>query len=176
MLVAGFIVTGIASKQVVIRALGPDLAAAGLSGVLADPTLELHEADGTVISNDNWKDTQQAALSATGSQPNFDADSAILATLAPGGHTAIVSGKNAGTGVGLVEVYDIESPGVSSLANISTRGDVQSADNVMIGGVIVGGAEPAPVLVRAIGPSLTGFRCNGRWPIRCWNCTTATAA
>ncbi len=155
-LIAGFIVTGPtgSSKKVLIRALGPTLP---LAGSLADPVLELHPSVGPVITNDNWQSTQKAAIVATGIPPTSPLESAIIATLPAGAHTAIVSGKNGGAGIGLVEVYDLESDSAEvSLGNISTRGRVETGDNVMIGGFIIGGSEPAKVLVRALGPSLTG--------------------
>lgn len=150
-LIGGFIITGSAPKQVIVRALGPSLPVAG---ALADPILELHESDGTVLTNDNWRSTQQQEIISSGLAPHSDLESAIIATLAPGGHTVIVRGKNGGTGVGLVEIYEMDSSQVSTLGNISSRSRVQTGDDVMIGGVIVGGTEPASVIVRALGPSL----------------------
>jgi hypothetical protein len=158
-LIGGFIITGDSPKQVVVRAIGPALGSAGLEGALEDPVLELHEASGMVVTNDNWKDSQQAEIEATGLQPNDDLESAIVATLDPGPHTAIVTGKDGGTGIGLVEVYDIDAVLGPILANISTRGFVDMGDNVMIGGFIVGPTDTglADVLIRAIGPSLSDF-------------------
>jgi uncharacterized repeat protein (TIGR01451 family) len=155
-LIGGFIISGTDSKKVIIRGLGPSLAQAGVSGVLADPVLELHEPNGTVITNNNWKDTQEAAIEATGIPPTDDLESAIVETLAPGAYTAILSGNNGGTGVGLVEAYDLDQATNSHLVNLSTRGFVETGDNVLIGGCIVGGADggSATVVVRAIGPSL----------------------
>jgi hypothetical protein len=153
-LIGGFIITGSDAKNVLIRGLGPSLAAQNVSGVLADPTLELHgDASGV---NDNWKDTQQAQIEATGIPPANEAESAIFSTLNPGSYTAVLAGKSGGTGVGLVEVYDLSVSSGSILANISTRGFVDINDNVMIGGFIVGpkGTGAATVLLRAIGPSL----------------------
>jgi hypothetical protein len=155
--IGGFIVTGSGPKRVLIRAIGPSLTAAGVSGALADPTLELHAAGGALIaSNDNWRESQQSDIQATGIPPTDDAEAAIVATLNPGNYTAIMAGKNGGTGVGLVEIYDLDNTLDPKLANISTRGLVQTGDNVLIGGFIVGGGTNAStrVLVRAIGPSL----------------------
>lgn len=153
-LIGGFIIAGTAPKRVILRAIGPSL---NLAGALADPVLELHEPDGTVVTNDNWRDTQEQEIIDTGIPPTSDLESAIVATLDPGPYTAIVSGVNDGTGIGLVEAYDIDQTADSELANVSTRGFVQTGDNVMIGGVIIGGAatETSDVVVRAIGPSLT---------------------
>ncbi|MEY2603599.1 MAG: hypothetical protein QOH31_1380, partial [Verrucomicrobiota bacterium] len=157
-LIGGFIIGGPDNKKVVLRAIGPSLSNPpfNLSGVLADPTTELHDGTGAIIAtNDNWKDAQQADIAATGLAPTNDFESAILQTLAPGAYTAIVRGKNGGTGVGLVEVYDADRSVNAELTNISTRGFVGTGDNVMIGGFIVGGGGSATVVVRAIGPSLS---------------------
>jgi len=128
-------------------------------GVLADPVLELHKPDGSVVTNDNWKSSQQAEIEATGLAPSNDLESALIATLSPGLYTALVYGKDNGTGVGLVEVYDLDDPNsVAYLANISTRGFVQPDDKAMIGGFIIGaGGQTGQVVVRAIGPSLTSI-------------------
>ena len=158
-LIGGFIITGTQTKKVIVRGIGPSLGAKGVSGALADTVLELHEPGGTVITNDNWKDTQEAEIVATTVPPSNDLESAIVATLDPGAYTAIVSGKNGGTGIALVEAYDLDNTVDSQLANISTRGFVEPGDNVMIGGFIVGG-ETSSVALRAIGPSLSGAGVN----------------
>jgi hypothetical protein len=139
-----------------VRAIGPSLSAF-FPGVLADPFLELHDSSGSLIrSNDNWRSDQEADIIATGLQPSNDLESAIVATLPANGsaYTGIVRGVNNGTGVGLVELYDLDQTVDSKLANISTRGLVQSGDNVMIAGTIVVGQGSQRILVRAIGPSL----------------------
>jgi uncharacterized repeat protein (TIGR03803 family) len=160
-LIGGFIVTGSDPKKVLIRGIGPSLKGVGVT--LSDPTLELHQPDGTIITNDNWKindqtgQSQEADIRGTTIPPTDNLESAILATLTPGAYTAVLAGKNGGTGVGLVEVYDLAQGANSKLANISTRGFVETGDNVMIGGLIVGGGGGggmAKVIVRAIGPSL----------------------
>ena len=154
-LIGGFIITGSTPKKVIIRAIGPSLAARGVAGALADPLLELHKPDGSVTSNDNWKE-DQAAVEATTIPPERDEEAAIVATLAPGAYTAILKGKGDTTGVGLVEVYDLDSSGAAILANIATRGRVQTGDNVLIGGFILGGSSNLTlVAVRALGPSLS---------------------
>ncbi len=159
--IGGFIVTGYGPKKVIVRAIGPSLADFGVPGALADPTLELHAADGSVInSNDNWKDTQEAEIEATGLMPTSDPESAIVESLDPGTYTAVLQGKDGTTGIGLLEAYDLDQPTGSQLDNISTRGFVDSGDNVMIAGFIIGphqlgtGTVVSRVLVRAIGPSL----------------------
>jgi hypothetical protein len=157
-LIGGFIIGGTgANKELLVRGLGPTLSQFGVAGALADPTLELHNSAGGVIaSNDNWKDTQQAAIMATGLAPPKDLESAILETLATGNYTAILRGKNNTTGVGLVEVYDIDKAFDTTLTNISTRGFVNVGQNVMIGGFISGNGL-VRVIVRALGPTLTQF-------------------
>ena len=128
-LIGGFIITGADSKKVIIRGLGPSLSASGVSGVLQDPTLELR-GNSVTMTNDNWKAAQQAEIEATGIPPTSDAEAAIVATLAPGAYTALVAGKDNTTGVGLVEVYDLDQSAGSKLANISTRGFVDTGGNV----------------------------------------------
>jgi hypothetical protein len=164
-LIAGFIVTGPngSTKKVLIRGIGPSLANFGVPGTISDPLLELHKPDGTVVVNDNW---QQGDISQipNGFAPSDPRESVIVATLAPGNYTAVLKGAHGETGVGLAEVYDLDSASAAQLANISTRGFVNTGDNVMIGGFIVGGSEPTKVLVRAIGPSLTAFGVQGALP------------
>ena len=130
---------------------------------MSDPTLELHQGSTTLTTNDNWKTradgtSQQADIEATTIPPTNDLESAILVMLSPGEYTAVLAGKNGGEGVGLVEVYDLGQGANSTPANISTRGFVDTGDNVMIGGFIIGGGSggsgSAKVIVRAIGPSL----------------------
>jgi hypothetical protein len=161
-LIAGFIVTGApgSTKKVLIRGLGPSLAQFGLTGTLSDPFLELHKADGSVVTNDDWQqgDTSQIP---PGFAPGNPRESLIVATLSPGNHTAIVKGAHGETGVGIAELYDLDSASPAKLANISTRGFINTGDNVMIGGFIIGGNEPAKILVRAMGPTLTDFGVPG---------------
>lgn len=162
--IAGFIVTGTGAKKIIIRGIGPSLSAFGVSGVLPDPVLELHAADSSLLaSNNDWKDTDQAAIEETGLPPKDDLESAIVRTLDPGAYTAVLRGNNNSTGVGLIEAYDLAPEVNSKPVNISTRGFVDQGDNVMIGGFIVGpnANGGAKVVVRAIGPSLTGFGVTG---------------
>jgi hypothetical protein len=151
--IAGFIITGPDSKRVVVRGLGPTLAQPpfNVPGVLADPTLQF-----LFFSNDNWKDHQQAQVQATGLAPKNDLESAIIPPLLPpGNYTAILSGKNGTTGVGLVEVYDTSTDGFAEVTNVSTRGFVGTGDNVLIAGFIAsGGNGSTQVVVRGLGPTL----------------------
>ncbi len=154
--IAGFIVIGNSPKQVVVRGLGPSLAALGVQGTLTDPILELYDASGNLLStNNDWQQTQAQALSDANLAPSNRFESAILATLAPGSYTAIVRGNENTTGIGLVEVYDLQTSATSKLANLSTRGSVGAGQSVMIAGTIVTGPDTARVVFRAMGPSLT---------------------
>ena len=153
-LIGGFIITGNPTKRVIVRAIGPSLAGQGVAGALADTTLELHGAGGLIASNDDWQQSQ-AEILASGLPPSSQFESAIVRTLQPGAYTAIVRGFQNSVGVGLVEIYDLEPGNGANLANIATRGFVQTGDNVMIGGVIVQGSNAVSVIVRARGPSLT---------------------
>jgi K319-like protein len=153
--IAGFIVTGTTAKQVVVRALGPSLAGVGVQGATSDPLLELYDASGNLLMNNNdWQQTQAQALRDANLAPSNDLEAAILATLAPGAYTAIMRGNGNTTGIGLVEVYDLQTSASSKLGNLSTRGLVGSGPNVMIGGTIVTGPDAARVVFRALGPSL----------------------
>lgn len=155
--IGGFIINGSAPKQVLIRAIGPTLVNYGLSSVLADPTLELHDGTGSLLaSNDNWKDTQQQQIQNTGLAPSDDRESALLTSLTPGNYTAIVAGKNNTGGIALFEIYEMQQSG-PRLMNISTRGLVGTGDNVMIAGLILHGTDPATVMIRAIGPTLANY-------------------
>lgn len=120
-LIGGFIISGNASKKVIIRAIGASLSNFGITGALADPMVSLNGSGGNIATNDNWKDTQQAAIEASDVAPADDHEAAIVATLAPGGYTAIVQGKDQTTGIGLVEVYDLDASADAKLATKSPR-------------------------------------------------------
>ncbi len=159
-LIGGFIINGNAPKNVVVRGIGPSLAPFGIPDVLADPTLELRDSSGAIVrQNDNWQDdpAQAAQLTTLGLGLQNPNESGLIASLSPAAYTAALAGKNGGTGVGLVEIYDTNPGGDSQLANISTRGFVLTGSNVMIGGFILGGANNTHVVVRGIGPSLAPF-------------------
>jgi hypothetical protein len=154
--IGGFIINGTDPKKVIIRGIGPSLSGQGVPTPLADPILQLNDASHTIASNDNWKDTQQTEIQNSGLAPGNDSESAIIATLGPGNYTATLSGTNSSTGIGLIEVYDLNPAANSRLGNISTRGFVGTGDSVLIGGTIIGPStgNSSPVLVRAMGPSL----------------------
>jgi len=157
-LIDGFIIEGSESKTVLIRGLGPSLAGFGILNFLANPTLSLLDHTGTVLAtNDNWKSTQQAQIQATGRAPSNDFEAAILATLSPGAYTAFLQGKGATTGIGLAEIYDVDPSVNARVTNLSARGFVGSGNDMLIGGIIVGGGPTGSVqrvLIRALGPSL----------------------
>ena len=158
--IAGFIINGDSPKEVMVRALGPSLTPFGVAGALSDPMLDLRDDAGNQIeTNDNWKDSQEQAIVDTGFAPANDSESAILATLPPGNYTAIVNGNGGATGVGLVEVYELDS--TSRLLNISTRGFVGGGDNVLIAGLILNGTDNGTICFRALGPSLATFGVQG---------------
>jgi hypothetical protein len=153
--IAGFIIIGDAAKQVVVRGLGPSLATAGVEGALSDPVLELYDASGSLLlGNNDWEDAQAQVLRDTNIAPTNNLESAILTTFAPGAYTAVLRGNGNATGIGLVEVYDLQQSAASKLGNLSTRGTAGAGQNVMIGGTIVTGSDSARVVFRALGPSL----------------------
>ena len=167
-MIGGFIIGGTDSKKLIVRAIGPSLTQFGVPGAMADPTLELHHTeannqDVTLATNNNWMDAaNKQEIIDSGLAPTNNLESAILEdNLDPGAYTAIVRGVNDTTGVALVEVYDLNTTGVSVLANISTRGFVGTGGDVLIGGIIVVGGSDQQVLIRAIGPSLTPFGVTG---------------
>ncbi len=152
-LIGGFIVTGTQQKRIIVRAIGPSLSFADR---LADPILELHDSSGALLeANDHWVDSpnKQAIIDST-IPPTNDLESAIIRSVAPGSYTAIVRGVNNGTGIGVVEVYDLDTAAKAKLANIATRGLVQTGDNVLFAGMIVVGQASQKVIIRALGPSV----------------------
>lgn len=166
-LIGGFIITGTQAKQVVLRAIGPSLTVSGVTGALADPLIELHDADGALIdTNDNWMDNStedQMVLTDNNLAPDDPLESALVETLDPNPYTAIVSGVNDTTGVALVEVFDLDTTTDGQLANLSSRGLVGTGENILDGGFILGPDTNgvASVIVRALGPSLTDLGVTG---------------
>lgn len=156
-LIGGFIIQGGAPKKVILRAIGPSLTAAGVSGAMSDPILELYNSSGNLVAhNDDWQSGVQAAeITASGVQPSHQLESALIATLNPGAYTAIVRGQGQTQGVAMVEGYRLDT-GDARLVNLSTRGRIGVGDDVLIGGFIVTGTASKRVIVRALGPSLSG--------------------
>ncbi len=163
--IGGFIITGSAPKHLLLRGIGTSLTALGVPNALADPVLELHGPGGfATIANNNWREdpVQEAAIIATGIPPTNNLEAAIDVTLLPGAYTAIISGTNNGTGVGLIEIYDLSSAVPAKLANISTRAFVGTGNEIMIAGFILGGnSGDDHVIIRGIGPSLTALGVPG---------------
>ncbi len=155
-MIGGFIVSGSDPKRVIIRGMGPSLGSAGVQGALDDPFLELHQGDSTIATNDNWQQAPNVDEIPNGFAPSDPRESVIVMTLSPGSYTAVLRGAQGQIGVGIVETYDLAADSNSKVANISTRGFVETGDNAMIGGLIVTGGN-GRVLLRAIGPSLQSF-------------------
>ena len=156
-LIGGFIIAGQTKKKVIVRGLGPSLKINGapIPGTLPDPVIELHRGDGAIVAaNNDWKDTQQTEIQNSGLAPADDREAAIAASLDPGNYTIVLSGRNNVTGIGLVEAYDVDRNSSARLLNLSARGRVQTRDDVMIGGVILGGADYSRVIFRGLGPSI----------------------
>ncbi len=156
-LIGGFIIKGTQPKKLILRGIGPSLATIGVVNAMIDPVLELHDSSGGVIaSNNNWStSSQMSEIQQSGVAPSNPAESAIIATLAPGSYTAVVSGYAGGQGVALVEAYELDG-NATRLVNISTRGRVGVGDEAMIGGLIIQGSTAKKIIVRALGPSLSG--------------------
>ena len=177
-MIAGFTVWGSQSKTVIVRALGPTLGSYGVTNVLNDPMLELHNSSGaTIATNDDWQTGSQASqISSSGYAPNNANEPALAATLAAGAYTAIVRGYNNSTGVALVEVYELDTLS-TRLSNISTRGQVGTNQNVLIGGFIINGSTSKKLIVRAVGPSLASppFSLSGTLSNPTWSCMTVPA-
>ena len=155
--IGGFIITGSDPKQVLFRGIGPSLVASGITDALANPTLDLRDSAGVrILANNDWREdpAQEALIEATGIAPTNDLEAAIVQTLAPGSYTVILRGMGMTSGVGLVEIYDLNQGVDSKLGNLSTRAFVNTGDNVVIAGFILGGNDDDRIVVRGIGPSL----------------------
>jgi uncharacterized delta-60 repeat protein len=167
-LIGGFITQGNSPLKLVTRGIGPSLS---VDGPLPNPYLELHASSSVLATNDDWKNnlaggSQETAIYNTSLAPTNSLESAILSAVEQGSYTAIMRGANGQTGVGLVEIYNLGAASLdlssqAQLANISTRGLVQSDESVMIGGFISQSADPIQVVIRGIGPSLASFGVNG---------------
>jgi hypothetical protein len=156
--IAGLIIQGSATKtkRILVRGIGPSLQAGGLplAATLMDPAIELHNSAGTMIlANDDWRSSQQAEILSTGLAPSNDKEAALIAVLPPGEYTIILRGVGATTGIGLIEVYDLDGSLDPDLGNLSGRADVETGDSILIGGLIVRAASKQ-VLFRALGPEL----------------------
>lgn len=170
-MIAGFVVTGSAPRSVLVRAVGPALAAFGLGGAVADPKLTVFRGDSRMAESDDWS-TESGAAGIVAASAKVGAfalpfpgkDAALLLELAPGSYTAQVAAATGAGGVALVEVYDAgDGVGASApkFVNIATRGRVGTGEDAMIAGIVVSGNVPKRVLVRAVGPTLAGFGVGG---------------
>jgi len=159
--IGGFIISGPTPKRVLLRGIGPSLKQFGIASPLPDPILEMRRPDGSVaVTNDNWRDDQEAEIQATGLQPTDDLESAIVATLNAGAYTVILRGSRNTIGIALIEAYDLNQGVDSKLANISTRGLVNPTDNnIVIAGFVLSadGVGADSLIVRGIGPSLAAI-------------------
>jgi hypothetical protein len=160
-LIGGLVITGTVPKTVVIRAKGPSLSDQGVEGALVDPQMNLFSGADVIASNDDWEDDENVALLPDNLKPTNNLASVLVRTLVPGAYTAIVNGKNSGTGIGIVEVFEIDDTGVTRLQNIATRGFVGIGDQVLIGGLVIAGTSNKTLVIRAKGPSLTALGVDG---------------
>jgi uncharacterized protein GlcG (DUF336 family) len=158
-LIGGFTIAGSAPKQMLIRGLGPSLVGFGVAGALSDPTLTLCNSTGaTVAFNDDWNLAVNSAQIPVPLRPTDSHEAAILTTLSAGSYSAIEAGKGGSTGIGLLQVYELDSTTASQLASVSTRARVQTGSGVLIGGLnITSQNGDLPVLLRSLGPSLGVF-------------------
>lgn len=157
-LIGGFVVAGEGTQRFAIRAIAPSLAASGITGVLADPTLEVYDSERRLIAfNDNWRvgpDSAAAELISVGLAPTDDREAAVILDLAPGSYTAIVRGTSGQQGVAIVESFELAGgTPTAHLINASLRGPTRTGENVLIGGLAVRG-NTRQIIVRALGPSL----------------------
>jgi hypothetical protein len=171
-MIAGFVVGGTAPKQLLVRAVGPTLATFNLAGAITGTQLQVFSGSNLVNSNVGWSSTptNSSAVSTADLQvgafalPVGSGDSALVGTFAPGNYTAQVSGTNGATGIGLVEIYDLDTFNpftTKKLTNVSTRGMVGTGNNVLIGGFSIDGTAPKRVLIRGAGPGLTALNVSG---------------
>jgi acetyl esterase/lipase len=156
-LIGGFILgEGSGTKRVLVRAIGPSLAAGGIASPLADPNLALLDSAGKLLAtNNDWiNGNQTQEIRDTMLAPGDPKEAALIADLAPGPYTAIVTGVEGPENIALVEAYDLDPTHPVQLLNISTRGLVETGEGTMIAGSIIGGTEPETLVFRALGPSL----------------------
>ncbi len=156
--IAGFVISGTGTKQVLVRAVGPGLASFGVTGVLADPSLSLASSTTIMMTNDNWLAADAAMMTAAGafSLPVGSKDAALVATLAAGSYTTPV-GVDTGSGVTLLEVYDASTASAATIVNVSTRAFVGTGDAVLIPGFVISGSGALKLLIRAVGPTLASY-------------------
>jgi Matrixin len=160
-LIGGFIIQGSEPATVILRAIAFSLSASGFTNALFDSTITVYDSNQhEVATNDDWAFTGSTAqtISSYHLDPPNSRESALYLTLDPGAYTAVVQSYSDAqtpptTGVGLFELYDLHTTG-GRAGNISTRGQVLSGDNLLIGGFIIGGTDSKTIVARGIGPSL----------------------
>jgi len=167
--IAGFVVSGNMPKKVLVRAVGPTLATLGVSGPLADPQLRVVNKSGADVAvNNDWSSNANAAEIVSASAkvgafalPTGSKDAATIVTLSPGPYTIVTSGVSDGTGIELVEVYDLDVPGGCKLVNIASRAFVGTGDKLAIAGFVISGSAPRKLLIRGSGPALAALGVSG---------------
>jgi hypothetical protein len=161
--IPGFVLSGTASRPMLVRAVGPTLSGFGVPGGLADPRFSLLSGTATVATNDNWLAADATAMSTVGAfaLTSGSKDAAVVANLAPGAYTAPVTATDNGTGIALLEVYDASTATIAAVLNASTRAYVGTGDSVLIPGFVIGGTGTLRLLIRAVGPGLTAFGVAG---------------
>lgn len=161
--ICGFAIAGNAPQTVLIRGVGPGLATFGVGGILANPRLTLFLGDEAIAVNEGWQTGDAVQIRAESARlqafalPEDGRDCAMLATLEPGAYTAHLAGRDGGSGIGLVEVYDASSDDARHLVNLSARAAVGRGDDVLISGLVVTGSSPQTLLVRAVGTGLSDY-------------------
>jgi len=150
--IAGFIISGSGTKRIMARAIGPSLS---VNGKLQDPYLEIHDSSGSPpLTNDNWRDTQEAEIQQTGLAPTDNRESAIVKRLPAGNYTAIIRAVDNSPGIGVIQLYDLGTSDPGELGNLSVRGQVGTDDNALFDGLILQGGTPKRIVFRALGPSV----------------------
>ncbi|BET69498.1 hypothetical protein ASA1KI_44160 [Opitutales bacterium ASA1] len=164
-MIAGFVVGGTGTKDVLVRGVGPQLGAFGVPGTLTDPAIRVFRAGegASFAADDDWSPVLAPVFDTVGAFPLDDdtKSAALRLDLAPGGYTVHLASTDGARGRGIVEVYDVAAAAPLELVNISTRGLVGAGDDVLIGGFVVSGETPRRVLVRGIGPELATFGVGG---------------
>lgn len=174
-LIVGFVTAGPGNKRLLLRAVGPTLAAFGVTGTLADPVMRIYNSAGALVyTNDDWAQANDVPGIGTANErlgafqlTGGSADAAGILTFAPGAYSAVITGKTVNgvdtTGVALAEIYEYDTTS-GRLVNLSSRGFVSPGASVMIPAFVTNApanSTPKKLLVRGIGPTLTSFGVTG---------------
>jgi len=160
--ILGFVTSGTGSKKLIVRAVGPGLAAFGFTGTVADPSLTLVSGSTTIASNDNWNSGDAATIAAAGAFPlTVGSKDAVIVSTNPAGPYSAVVGAGGGSGLALLEIYDGDTTSPATLVNASTRAFVGTGDSVLIPGLVIAGSGTMKLLVRVVGPTLALFNVPG---------------